>query len=289
VYGNQSDNSATAAGAVYVFVRGGTSWSQQAYLKASNTDGLDGFGISVALSGDTVVVGAWGESSNATGMNGNQSDNGTAGAGAAYLFARSGTSWSQEAYLKASNTEAVHGDQFGISVALSGDTVVVGARLEASNAIGVNGNQSNNSAFQAGAAYVFELGLGATYCTAAPNSTGAPAAISASGSASIAANDLVLRAEPVPNQPAIFFYGPQQASVPFGNGTLCIAGQIGRLDVVNATGNVMTFLLDNTSPPSAATQITAGSTWNFQAWFRDPVAGGAFFDLSDGLSVTFAP
>ncbi len=131
------------------------------------------------------------------------------------------------------------------------------------------------------------MGLGTTYCTAGLNSTGAPAAISASGSASVAANDLLLSAEPVPNQPGIFFYGPQQTSVPFGNGTLCIAGQIGRLDVVNATGNVMTFLLDNTSPPSAATQITAGSTWNFQAWFRDPAAGGAFFDLSDGLSVVF--
>ncbi len=109
----------------------------------------------------------------------------------------------------------------------------------------------------------------------------------ASGSASVAANDLLLRAEPVPNQPGLFFYGPQQATIPFGNGTLCIAGQIGRLDVVNATGNVMTFLVDNTSPPSAATQITPGSTWNFQAWFRDPMAGGAFFDLSDGLNVVF--
>jgi hypothetical protein len=72
-----------------------------------------------------------------------------------------------------------------------------------------------------------------------------------------------------------------------GNGTLCLAGQIARLDVVNATGNGMTFLVDNTSPPSAATQITPGATWNFQAWFRDPAAGGAFFDLSDGLSVVF--
>ncbi len=51
----------------------------------------------------------------------------------------------------------------------------------------------------------------------------------------------------------------------------------------------MTFLVDNTSPPSAATQITSGSTWNFQAWFRDPIAGGSFFDMSDGLNVTFGP
>ena len=42
-------------------------------------------------------------------------------------------------------------------------------------------------------------------------------------------------------------------------------------------------------PPSPATQITAGSTWNFQNWFRDPAAGGAFFNLSDGLEITFTP
>ena len=64
---------------------------------------------------------------------------------------------------------------------------------------------------------------------------------------------------------------------------------MGKLDVVIATGNVLTYPLDNTSPPTGATQITPGSTWNFQAWFRDPMAGGAFFDLSDGLSVTFGP
>ncbi len=194
----------------------------------------------------------------------------------------------QQAYLKASNTDA--GDRFG-SVAISGNTVVVGAVVEDSNATGVNGNQSDNSAQFAGAAYVFDLDsdLGTAYCTASPNSSGGAASISASGSASVAANDLLLRAEPVPNQPGIFFYGPGQMSVPFGNGTLCVAGPIARLDVVNATGNVMTFLLDNTSPPSAATQITPGSTWHFQACFRDPAAGGAFFDLSNGLSIFFVP
>jgi hypothetical protein len=130
--------------------------------------------------------------------------------------------------------------------------------------------------------------LGSPYCSpATPNSTGAPASISAVGSSSVSANDLTLVAQPVPNQPGLFFYGPQQISAPFGNGTLCITGVVGRLDVVNATGNVMTHLLDNASPPSAATQIISGSTWNFQAWFRDPAAGGAFFNLSDGLEVVF--
>jgi hypothetical protein len=59
----------------------------------------------------------------------------------------------QQAYLKASNTGA--GDEFGYSVAISGDTVVVGGRLESSNATGVSGNQGDNSANQAGAAYIF--------------------------------------------------------------------------------------------------------------------------------------
>jgi len=153
VNGNQSDNSASNAGAAYVFVRSGTTWSQQAYLKASNTGAGDNFGSSVAVSGDTVVVGAFGEASAAAGVNGNQSDNSASQAGAAYVFVRSGTTWSQQAYLKASNTGA--GDWFGYSVAVSGDTVVVGAPYEASSATGVNGNQSDNSAYDAGAAYVF--------------------------------------------------------------------------------------------------------------------------------------
>ena len=153
VNGNGEDDSAANAGAAYVFVRSGGSWTQQAYLKASNTGAVDWFGASVAISGDTVVVGATYEDSNATAVNGNEGDNSAANAGAAYVFVRSGVSWTQQAYLKASNTDA--GDWFGHSVAISGDTVVVGASGEDSNATGVNGNEGDNSAAYAGAAYVF--------------------------------------------------------------------------------------------------------------------------------------
>jgi len=162
VNANQSDNSAPLAGAAYVFVRSGTNWRQQAYLKASNSGAGDYFGYdnSVAISGDTLVVGAFGEASAATGVNGNQNDNGARSSGAAYVFARSGTTWTQQAYLKASNSEGANpvdpfGDGFGSSVAVSGDTVVVGAPDEDSNATGVNGNQSSNLATNSGAAYVF--------------------------------------------------------------------------------------------------------------------------------------
>ncbi len=153
VNGNQTNNSATDSGAAYVFVRSGTNWSQQAYLKASNTGGNDVFGWKVAVSGDTVVVGAPNEASNTTGVNGNQSNNSASFAGAAYAFVRDGTNWVQQAYLKASNTGSE--DNFGISVAVSDDTIAIGASDEASNADGINGNQSDNSAFQAGAVYVF--------------------------------------------------------------------------------------------------------------------------------------
>ncbi len=163
VNGDQGNNSASASGAVYVFVRdAGGNWSQQAYLKASNSGANDLFGWSVAVSGDTVVVAARGEDSNATGINGEQGDNSASASGAAYVFARdAGGIWSQQAYLKASNTGV--DDEFGELVAVSSDTVVVGARLEDSNATGVDGDQGDNTATDSGAAYVFVRDAGANW------------------------------------------------------------------------------------------------------------------------------
>ncbi len=149
----QTNNSAPASGAAYVFARTGTNWTQQAFLKASNTETNDNFGYSVAVSGNTIVVGALYEDSAATTVNGNQSSNNGTNAGAAYVFVRSGTNWSQQAYLKSSNTGV--DDRFGISVGVSGETAVVGAHREDSNATGVNGNQASNAASDSGAAYVF--------------------------------------------------------------------------------------------------------------------------------------
>ncbi len=134
VDGDGTNNGASDAGAAYVFTRSGATWTQQAYLKASNTGASDQFGYSVAVAGDTLVVGARFEGSNATGVDGNQADNNALEAGAAYVFTRSGATWSQQAYLKASNTGG--GDRFGTSVAVTGDTVVIGALGEASNATG---------------------------------------------------------------------------------------------------------------------------------------------------------
>jgi hypothetical protein len=159
VNGNQNDNSILSAGAAYVFVRSDGVWKQQAYLKASNTNQLttnysgDGFGSSIAISGNTVVIGAPDESSNATGVNGDQNDNSASGSGAVYVFVRNGNIWSQQAYLKASNTDAF--DHFGRSVSISENTLVVSAPREDSDATGVNGDENDNSATNSGAAYVF--------------------------------------------------------------------------------------------------------------------------------------
>jgi drug/metabolite transporter superfamily protein YnfA len=153
VHGDQADNTMQLSGAVYVFVRNGLTWSQQAYLKASNPIQWGRFGWSVAISGDTIIVGAVGESNSTPGINGNQANKFKKDSGAAYVFVRNGTTWSQQAYLKPSTTDA--NDYFGSAVSISGDTVAVASVHEASSAIGINGDQTNNSKKSAGAAYVF--------------------------------------------------------------------------------------------------------------------------------------
>lgn len=94
-----------------------------------------GFGYAVAVSGNTVVCGAPAEDGGGTGVN-PPINNGAFDSGAAYVFARSGTTWTQQAYLKASNTGNI--DQFGIAVAVSDDTVVVGAPREDGSGLRIN-------------------------------------------------------------------------------------------------------------------------------------------------------
>jgi hypothetical protein len=167
VDGDETDNSVHFAGAVYVFTRDNDGvWTQQAYVKASTADAADLFGRSVAVSaaGDTMAVGAFLESSAATGINGNQFDNTAPDAGAAYVFTRdTGDVWTQQAYIKASNTDA--GDHFGFRVALSADgaTLAVSAQNEDSASTGINGDGLDDSAVDSGAAYVFTRDTGGVW------------------------------------------------------------------------------------------------------------------------------
>ena len=116
------DASSATSGA-YIFVRDGESWTQQAHLNASNVEEGDAMDISVAISGNFVVAGAPAEKSSATGINGDENDNSTEGTGAAYAFQRTGTSWNQIAYIKASSARSY--GAFGQPVAASGDSFVI--------------------------------------------------------------------------------------------------------------------------------------------------------------------
>lgn len=106
-------------GSAYVFTRNGTVWTQQAILLASDGEGGDYFGQSVCLNGDTALVGAY-----------NDDDNGI-DSGSAYVFTRTGTNWTQQAKLLASDGAA--GDTFGNRVSIDGNTAFIGAPTDDDN------------------------------------------------------------------------------------------------------------------------------------------------------------
>ena len=133
IVGNyQEDAGGTSAGAAYIYKRdtGAETWTQQAKLMASNAGSSDFFGRGVSIDGDYAIVGAPYE------------DTGGDGAGAAYIFKRSGASWSQQAIILAS--DAASADEYGWDVSISGDYAVVGAR------------QEDEGGSNAGAAYIFK-------------------------------------------------------------------------------------------------------------------------------------
>ncbi len=161
-----SDDSAYSSGAVYVYA--GEDWTRQAFIKASNTGSSDQFGSALALSadGNTLAVSAPFEDSSATGINGEQSDNSVNQSGAVYIYTRTGNTWTQDAYVKPSNTgDPAGGDTFGYTIALSDDgrTLAVGAPSEDSADSGIDGNERDNSAIAAGAVYVFARPDGGTW------------------------------------------------------------------------------------------------------------------------------
>jgi len=128
------DTGGSNAGAVYIFTRSGSTWTQQAKIQASDKQAEDKFGTASFISGDgdTVIVGAEGE------------DTGGTSAGAAYIFTRSGSTWTQQAKIQSDDIQA--SDSFGWSVSISGDgnTAIAGARF-----VTISGQS------YAGAAYIF--------------------------------------------------------------------------------------------------------------------------------------
>ena len=126
----------TNTGAAYIFTRSGSTWSQEAKIEAADKQSHDNFGCSVSISsdGDTAIIGAWGSWYTPDGAN---------NAGSAYIFTRSGTSWSQQAKMQAS--DAAFEDRFGsvVSISSDGNTAIIGAMYE------------DTSGSNAGSAYIF--------------------------------------------------------------------------------------------------------------------------------------
>ena len=140
--GDPLSTGAKDSGAVYTYVPDGATWKQESYIKASDASINATFGSEMAMHGDTLLVGAPDRVASIPGP------------GKAYVFVRDGDSWVEQAIL-----QMAHGDiddRFGESLALWGDTAVIGAPGENSKSLGTNGDETDNSALGPGAAFVFE-------------------------------------------------------------------------------------------------------------------------------------
>jgi hypothetical protein len=131
------------------------------------------------------------------------------------------------------------------------------------------------------------------YCVTSPNSVNTEGSrINFAGSTSVSANDFQIIAGFAPaEQTGLFYYGPNQVQAPFGNGVRCVGGSVTRLNpptIISAPWGEAIHALDNTLPENIA-NIQAGTSWNFQFWYRDPAGGGATFNLSDAVMVPFRP
>lgn len=155
VNGSQNNDKAWDSGAVYIFTREKGVWRQKSYLKAPNAGFGDGFGTSVSINGNNLVVGAPYEDGDFINKYGEELLDKKSDAGAAYIFNKSGEDWVFQKHVYASNANP--GDNFGHAVAIEGNRIVIGADKEGGNGKGIIPNQDDNSKLGAGAAYVFEL------------------------------------------------------------------------------------------------------------------------------------
>lgn len=184
----------------------------------------------------------------------------------------------QQAYLKASNTDL--GDYFGWSVAVCGDTVVVGAWGEASNTTGVDGNQSDNSLFYAGAAYVFDLdsasgrsnGSFATYGTGTPGKRRFVPSIELVGSPFIG-NDVSLQIrDGLGGAPAFLLIGLGRDNIPYAGGALLVAITTGFTPTLGGAPGIAGAGALNVSGAIPDDPALSGVIFDFQVAVTDAAA-----------------
>ncbi len=287
------DQPASDSGGVYVFDRQPAgSWTLSQVLVHSGATSGDQFGSVVAAEGSFLLVGA------------PRIDRlGHADNGAAVLFELEAGTWTEK--VKLFDRGFLEGSSFfGDAVAVSGGGALVG-EPQASDP---NGQRK-------GSAYLFPalsiIGGEFCHCDSGPcnnadpesgcrNLTGAGAWLHGCGSTSVSLDDLVLVAEQVPaNQFGIFYMGPVQGQTLFGDGVRCVFSgngvgvfryplQVSSPDGVMGLGPGIVAQTQELFPPPG--RIQAGQTWNFQAWFRDPLGPcGSDFNLSNALELSFVP
>lgn len=143
-----------------------------------------------------------------------------------------------------------------------------------------------------------ESNVGISYCSAVPNSTGAPGTLEAFGSAGIAQDDVVLWAAGLPEDTMAFFLGSRTQGYVVGAGgsagNLCLGGAIGRyiaggsvVDTGSQGAAALPLNLSALALPTGNVAAQVGETWNFQLWHRDVVAGQATSNFTEALSLTF--
>ena len=289
------DDGGSGTGSVYVFERTGGVWGpdETAKLHAGDPEVNSNFGVAVSIDGNRIAVGAHAD------------DDRGDGSGSVYVFERGTSGWMQVAKLLAH--DGALGDLFGLRVSISGNAVLAGSHLD-------DDACPEDLTCNSGAAYVFRItGVASAYCfgTGCPcrnddpvagcaNSRGSGGRLTACGTASTAADDLVLHTSGLPpDQFALFYMGAGPLALAFGDGLRCVgAGGAGifRYFPVQSSGPIGVLALGpgivahSQARFPAAGRIDPGDTWNFQTWFRDPEGPCGFaFNLSNALAVTFSP
>lgn len=258
-------------GSAYVFekdIQSPGEWSLVQELEASDGS-LDSFGYSVDIDGDRIVVGAY------------HGDFNGLSTGTAYLFLREPSG----AWPKTENERFVASDpvakfgNLGECVAIDGSNVVAGAFSA------WEGNE------KPGAAYLFEVELGDSFCNAKPNSAGKPARLAITGSETVADEAITLSVRDCPRQvPGMFLMAPgadQGISDPLGDGLLCLGWRgVTRLRLPVSTGTGGAAIHDLEFDDFISEQLQSGTTWSFQFVYRDPVGGPAGFNLTNAVAIT---
>lgn len=296
LYGTANQN----IGEIYIFQRSGSSWSSCSVLGPPVPLPGTEFGQFLKLSGGTLAV---------SNLNG-----GSGGTGLVWIYTGNCAGWSLSSTIIPSGSAA--GDQFGACLDLSGQSLAV------------NAPGDDDAGRDMGSTYVVDLlGAGCGFAVetcprgtpfgfgdgtsgncpcgnnnhsggGCMNSTSAGARLNGTaGSTSVSTDDLEMSAICVPkNQMGLFFQGPNITAIPFGDGIRCVGGSLYRYNPPQTSGPLGQLTLGPgivARSQSFATngRINAGATWYFQAWYRDPMGSpcGYFYNVSNGLSVTFQP